>query len=52
MVYVVGRHFGLDVSGSPFYLAAWAGEDTDALLERDGRIYENDGRSKRFQGTS
>ena len=36
--YVVGRYFGLDTSGSAFYLAAWRGEDTEVVLDRLGRI--------------
>jgi hypothetical protein len=38
VAYVVGRHFGLDVSGSSFYLASWAGEDTDQIEARLDRI--------------
>ncbi len=38
--YVVGRYFGLDTSGSAFYLAAWRGEDTEVVLDRLGRIQE------------
>lgn len=38
VAYVVGRYFGLDTSGSAFYLAAWAGDDTDTILERLNRI--------------
>ncbi|MFP9193743.1 DUF955 domain-containing protein, partial [Natrialbaceae archaeon A-CW1-1] len=33
-----GRYFGLDTSGSAFYLAAWEGDDPEALLERLERI--------------
>ena len=36
--YVVCRHFGLDASNSAFYLAAWAGEETDAIRDRLNRI--------------
>ncbi|UTF55604.1 ArdC family protein [Natronosalvus rutilus] len=36
--YIVGRYFGLDTSGSAFYVAAWQGEDTDAILDRLQRI--------------
>ncbi|MFP9193850.1 ArdC-like ssDNA-binding domain-containing protein [Natrialbaceae archaeon A-CW1-1] len=36
--YIVGRYFGLDTSGSAFYLAAWQDEDTDAILDRLQRI--------------
>ncbi|WP_097009660.1 ArdC-like ssDNA-binding domain-containing protein [Natronoarchaeum philippinense] len=38
VAYLVGRHFGLDTSGSAFYLAAWNDDETDTLLERLGRI--------------
>ncbi|WP_157532974.1 ImmA/IrrE family metallo-endopeptidase, partial [Haloferax profundi] len=38
VAYLVGRHFGLDVSKSAFYLAAWAGEDADSVFERLNRI--------------
>ncbi len=29
VAYVVGRHFGVDVSDSRFYLAGWSGEATE-----------------------
>ncbi|WP_256393017.1 DUF955 domain-containing protein [Natronoarchaeum rubrum] len=38
VAYLVGRQFGLDTTGSAFYLAAWQDDETDALLERLGRI--------------
>jgi|AntDeeMetagen134_2_1112570.scaffolds.fasta_scaffold00978_2 hypothetical protein len=38
VAYLVGRQFGLDTSGSAFYLAAWQDDETDAVLERLGRI--------------
>jgi hypothetical protein len=38
VAYVVGRHLGLDMSNSAFYLAAWRGEDRDGLQTRLGRI--------------
>ncbi|RDZ43728.1 DUF955 domain-containing protein [Haloferax sp. Atlit-19N] len=38
VAYLVGRQFGLDVSNSAFYLAAWAGEDAASVLERLNRI--------------
>ncbi len=38
VAYLVGRNFGLDVSNSAFYLAAWNGEDANAVLERLNRI--------------
>ena len=38
VAYVVGRHFGLDVSGSSFYLASWAGDETDEIEARLDRI--------------
>lgn len=34
VAYVVGRYFGLDVEGSRFYLAGWAGAGTDEIRER------------------
>ena len=36
--YIVGRYFGLDTSGSAFYLAAWEGEESEAILNRLERI--------------
>lgn len=36
--YVVCRYFGLDTSNSAFYLASWAGEETEAIRERLNRI--------------
>jgi hypothetical protein len=36
--YVVGRHFGLDTSGSAFYLATWQGEEPDVIMDRLQRI--------------
>ncbi len=36
--YIVGRYFGLDTSGSAFYLAAWQDEETDTILDRLQRI--------------
>ncbi|ELY77242.1 hypothetical protein C486_17405 [Natrinema gari JCM 14663] len=38
VAYVVGRHCGLDTSGSAFYLAAWESDDTEVVRERLGRI--------------
>lgn len=34
VAYVVGRYFGLDTSNSKFYLAAWAGDDTEEIAAR------------------
>lgn len=34
VAYVVGRFFGLDTDGSKFYLAGWAGEDTEEIGNR------------------
>ncbi|WP_247381994.1 ImmA/IrrE family metallo-endopeptidase [Halorientalis brevis] len=34
VAYVVGRYFGLDTSGSKFYLAAWAGNEPEEITER------------------
>jgi len=36
--YIVGRYFGLDTSGSAFYLAAWQDDDSKVLQKRLGRI--------------
>lgn len=38
VAYVVGRHFGLDTSGSAFYLAAWSTDDPGAVRDRLERI--------------
>ena len=38
VAYVVGRYFGLDTSGSAFYLAAWQDEDPDSIMDGLGRI--------------
>ncbi len=38
VAYLVGRQFGLDVCNSAFYLAAWASEDAESVLERLNRI--------------
>ncbi|WP_135536618.1 ImmA/IrrE family metallo-endopeptidase, partial [Halostella pelagica] len=38
VAYIVGRYFGLDTSGSAFYLAAWKNDDADVIQERLGRI--------------
>ncbi|WP_148412911.1 ImmA/IrrE family metallo-endopeptidase [Haloferax sp. KTX1] len=38
VAYLVGRQFGLDVSNSAFYLAAWADEEAESVLERLNRI--------------
>lgn len=38
VAYIVGRHCGLDMRGSAFYLAAWAGDDTDVIHDRLDRI--------------
>ena len=38
VAYIIGRYFGLDTSGSAFYLAAWHGDDSEAIQERLGRI--------------
>ncbi len=34
VAYIVGRYFGLDTSGSAFYLAAWQGEGPGAIADR------------------
>ncbi len=38
VAYIVGRFFGLDTSGSAFYLAAWENDDPEAIQERLWRI--------------
>ena len=38
VAYVVGRYFGLDMSGPAFYLAAWEADDPAVVRERLGRI--------------
>ncbi|WP_415383348.1 DUF955 domain-containing protein [Halosimplex sp. TS25] len=38
VAYVVGRYFGLDMSGSVFYLAAWESDNPDVVRERLGRV--------------
>ncbi|WP_114579036.1 ArdC-like ssDNA-binding domain-containing protein [Saliphagus sp. LR7] len=38
VAYVVGRYFGVDTSGSAFYLAAWSGDDLEVISDRLGRI--------------
>lgn len=38
VAYIIGRHVGLDTSGSAFYLAAWRGDDSGVIRERLGRI--------------
>ncbi len=38
VAYVVGRHFGLDMSGSAFYLAAWESDDPSVVRDRLARI--------------
>ncbi|MFC7138494.1 ImmA/IrrE family metallo-endopeptidase [Halosimplex aquaticum] len=38
VAYIVGRHCGLDMSGSTFYLAAWDAESADAIRNRLQRI--------------
>jgi hypothetical protein len=38
VAYIVGRYFGLDTSGSAFYLAAWQNGDAESIQKRLGRI--------------
>ncbi|MDQ2051659.1 ArdC-like ssDNA-binding domain-containing protein [Natronolimnohabitans sp. A-GB9] len=38
VAYIVGRYFGLDTSGSAFYLAAWEGDEPKTILDRLERI--------------
>ncbi|MDF9747930.1 ImmA/IrrE family metallo-endopeptidase [Natrinema salsiterrestre] len=36
--YIVGRYFGIDTSGSAFYLAAWEGDEPEVIFDRLERI--------------
>ena len=38
VAYVIGERYGLDMSGSAFYLASWAGDDTATIHSRLRRI--------------
>jgi len=38
VAYVVGCHFGLDMSGSALYLAAWQSDEPETVLDRLDRI--------------
>ena len=38
VAYIVGRQFGLNMDGSTFYLATWATDDADTILDRLDRI--------------
>ena len=38
VAYIVGRHLGLDMRGSAFYLAAWQGDKPETVMERLSRI--------------
>jgi hypothetical protein len=38
VAYIVGRYFGLDTSGSAFYLAAWESDDLAGMRNRLDRI--------------
>lgn len=38
VAYIVGRYFGLDTSGSAFYLAAWESDDAMGVHDRLDRI--------------
>lgn len=38
VAYVVGRYYGLDTSGSAFYLAAWESDDPEVVRDRLNRI--------------
>ena len=40
VVYIVGRHCGLDMSGSAFYLAAWDAGSAETIRDRLKRISE------------
>jgi hypothetical protein len=36
--YIVGRHYGLNMEGSSFYLSSWAGDDPEVIRERLDQI--------------
>lgn len=38
VAYIVGRYFGLDTSGSAFYLAAWESDEVTSIHDRLDRI--------------
>jgi hypothetical protein len=38
VAYIVGRHYGLNMDGSTFYLASWAADDAEVILDRLDRI--------------
>lgn len=38
VAYVVGRYFGLDMSGSAFYLASWKSDDPAVVRDRLGCV--------------
>ena len=38
VAYIVGRYYGLDTSGSAFYLAAWESDDPEIIRNRLDRI--------------
>lgn len=38
VAYAVGRHFGLDMSGSAFYMAAWENDDANEIRSHLSRI--------------
>ncbi|WP_254533433.1 ImmA/IrrE family metallo-endopeptidase [Natrinema gelatinilyticum] len=38
VAYIVGRYFGLDTSGSAFYLAAWESDEPETIFDRLERI--------------
>lgn len=38
VAYIVGRYFGLDTSNSVYYLAAWEGDESEAIQDRLERI--------------
>ena len=38
IAYIVGRYYGLDTSGSAFYIASWESDDPEVVRDRLGRI--------------
>ncbi|SDR16525.1 hypothetical protein SAMN05216278_3850 [Halopelagius longus] len=38
VAYIVGRYYGLNTSGSAFYLAAWESDDSEVVRDRLSRI--------------
>ena len=51
VAYIVGRYFDLNTSRSAFYLAAWQGDEPNAVQDRLGRSVERPRRSSRLSRT-